>query len=250
MEVHGENGGLPKGASPKLKALLPRLALTIAHFKAKSTMGRYTFSWRRWRKWAKENGLRPIPATPLAVALYLTETTAAARTFSVVRLASAAVAAFHHAVGLPSPTETEMVYSVREAAKRLLPDGKGKKGECPGGSQPPLPAKAGGRGQLAHAKLGRAGLSASALHPAEPLELRHVVEICERFAGEGCSLEDLMACTAISLAFFGFLRYADLTVMVADEMEVTEDYADLFLGERAAANGSTAINTAWARRVG
>lgn len=172
---------------------MPAMLRSIASFKAASTMWRYAYSWKRFKAFCQDVGEPCIPARPLTVALYLTEVLLAANTFSVVRLASAAVAAFHHAVGLPSPTENELVHSVREASQRMLPDGANKK---------------------------------------EPLELRHLVAICEQFAGADCSLEDLMTCTAISLAFFGFLRYADLAVLRVDWVLLYDHHLDFFLEER------------------
>lgn len=191
LEAHGS--GALGSTHPRLAALLPVMVRCSARCKATSTMGRYTYSWRRFRAFCEEVGEPCVPARPLIVALYLTEVLVAANTFSVVRLASAAVAAFHNAVGLPSPTDSEMVHTIREAAQRMLPDGAGKK---------------------------------------EPLELRHVEAICKRFAGPGCSLRDLMACTAISLAFFGFLRYADLAVLRVDWVAVESHHLDLFLEHR------------------
>ena len=187
--------GLPADAHPRLLAGLPRLLRTVVWFKAPSTMWRYGYSWKHWLAFAGECGVVAVPADPLHVALYLTEVVAGAKTFSVVRLASAAVAAFHHAVGLPSPTDATIVHSVREAAQRLLPDGAGKK---------------------------------------EPMALEHLERICERFAGSDCTLADLVVCTAMSFGFFGFLRYADLAVVVADELLFAADdsWADVFLEER------------------
>lgn len=187
------DGTLDNTAHPRLRALFPLMLRYVAQCKASSTMTRYTYSWKRFTAFCEDVGLRCIPAEPLTVALYLTEVLAAANTFSVVRLASAAVAAFHTTVGLPSPTDNELVHAVREAAQRLLPDGANKK---------------------------------------EPLELKHLVLICERFAEEGCTLEDLMVCAAISLAFFGFFRYADLAVLRVDWILFYSHHLDLFLEER------------------
>jgi hypothetical protein len=175
-------------------------------------MWRYAYSWRRWLAFADDCSVPRIPAEPVHVALYLTEVLGGAKTFSVVRLASAAIAAFYHAVGLPSPTEHVLVHSVREAAQRLLPDGAGKK---------------------------------------EPLALEHLEAICQRFAGPGCSLKDLMVCTAMSSAFFGFFRYADLAIIVADEVLFAQDdsWADIFLEERKTdqfREGQWAVLSAWA----
>ena len=217
--------GLPADAHPRLRAALPKLLRTVVRFKAPSTMWRYAYSYLRWRAFAEETGVPAIPAAPLHVALYLTEVAASAKTFSVVRLASAAVAAFHNAVGLPSPTDDVLVHSVREAAQRMLPDGAGKK---------------------------------------EPLALEHLERICERFAGASCSLADLAVCTAMSFGFFGFLRYSDLAMVVADELLFAADdsWVDVFLEERktdqfregqwvvlAAFKGSPACPVSLARRL-
>lgn len=192
LTAHGE--GALTNKHPRLAALLPLMVRhVVVNFKASSTMARYTYSWRRFRAFCEDVGESCVPAQPLTVALYLTEVLAAAKTFSVVRLASAAVAAFHEAVGLQSPTNDKMVHAVWEAAHRMLPDGANKK---------------------------------------EPLELRHLEAICACFAGPTCSLLDLMVCTAISLAFFGFLRYADLAELRVDWVLICSHHLDLFLQQR------------------
>lgn len=109
--AHGEEALSSK--HPRLAALLPLMVRhVVTRFKAPSTMVRYTYSWRRFCAFCEDVGEPCVPAKPLIVALYLTEVLAAANTFSVVRLASAAVAAFHEAVGLPSPTGDKMVHAV------------------------------------------------------------------------------------------------------------------------------------------
>jgi hypothetical protein len=193
LEAHGAGDASGLLTHPRLAALQPLMVRYLASFKAPSTMWSYTYSWKRFRAFYDGVGARCIPADPLVVALYLTEVMAAANTFSVVRLASAAVSAFHHAVGLPSPTDAKIVHSIREAAERRLPDGANKK---------------------------------------EPLELRHLSTICERFATPDCTLEDLMVCAAMSLAFFAFLRYADLAMLRVDWVLTYDHHLDLFLEER------------------
>lgn len=210
--MYGPGGGLPLDAPPRLRGLLQATCRLVGHCKAPATMWRYAYSWRKWVAFAEEARTSFIPAKPLYVALYLTEVVSSANTFSVVRLACAAVAAFHTSVGLPSPTDHPMVHAVREAAQRLLPDGAGKK---------------------------------------EPLALTHLEHICSRFAQPGCSLQDLMVCTAMSMAFFGFLRYSDLAVIVADELLFATDdtWLDVFLEERKTdqfREGQWVVLSAWA----
>lgn len=167
-EVYGKRLAQGELSHPRLASLLPLIVRKIAPFKAPSTMVVYTGSFKRLRAFCEDLGAQPVPADPLVTALYLTEVLAAANSFSVVHTASSAIC-FHDAANVPSPTNNDRVQSVREAAQRTLPGGVNKK---------------------------------------EPLELRHLEAICKAYAGPGCSLEDLMVCTAISLAFFGFLRYA------------------------------------------
>ena len=86
-----------------------------------------------------------------------------------------------------------VAFAVREGGKRLLPDGQKKK---------------------------------------EPLELRHMERICQEHAGPGCSLADLMVCTAISLGFFGFFRYNDSAALHVAWVRIFSHHAELFLTDR------------------
>lgn len=85
-----------------IEQLLQMLPGALSGAKASSTMKRYTPAWGYFKKWCAGHDLSFLPAAPLTVALYLLKLTQTANSFSTVKLASAAIAAFH---SLASQTE-------------------------------------------------------------------------------------------------------------------------------------------------
>jgi hypothetical protein len=172
---------------------LASLPDTLGCAKAEGTLRQYSFSWGSLIQWAERVNITYLPLRPLYAALYLHKLLQQANTFSVIKTASAAINAFHELAGHASPTSAPIVKAVREAARRLLPEGAHKK---------------------------------------EALLLEHVVQICERFAQSGCAERDLWICAAIAVAFAGFFRYSDLAHIYVDWIVFHPNHMEIFLETR------------------
>ena len=114
----------------------------------------------------------PLAAAPLTAALYLLMLTQTANSFSTVKPASAAIAAFHSFASQPEVTIAPIVAAIREHARRALPSGENRK---------------------------------------EPIPFDKVEEACKVLAFWPSSrLRNLSLATAISWGVCGFFGYDDL----------------------------------------
>ncbi|CAL5222084.1 g4391 [Coccomyxa viridis] len=162
-----------------IQQLMHLMPGALSSAKAASTMKRYCPSWGYFKEWCAGHDLSFLPAAPLTVALYLLMLTQKANSFSTIKMASAAIAAFHSFASQPEVTTAPIVNAIREHAKRKLPDGVNKK---------------------------------------EPLPWEKVEEVCKLLAERPASsgrLRNLSLAAAISLGFCGFLRYDDLSRLTA-----------------------------------
>ena len=92
---------------------------------------RYTPAWGYFKKWCTGHDLSFLPAVPLTVALYLLMLTQTANSFSTVKMASAAIPAFHSFASQPEVTRAPIVAAIREHARRSLPSGENRKEPIP-----------------------------------------------------------------------------------------------------------------------
>ena len=76
--------------------------------RAANTDAAYGAQWRRFVSWCEDRGVERAPAAPETAAAYLTEL-GAIRRISTVKVAAAAIAAFHRAADLPAPTAAPVV---------------------------------------------------------------------------------------------------------------------------------------------
>ena len=164
---------------------------------AASTMKRFPASGY-FKKWCAGHELSFLQAAPLTVALYLLKLTQTAKSFSNVKLASAAIAAFHSFASQPVVTKAPIVAAIREHARRNLHAGDNRK---------------------------------------EPIPWEKVEEVCkllaERPSAPGC-LRNVSLAAAISLAFCGFFRYDDLAHIKVEGITLSSDGAsmEVFLKRR------------------
>ena len=87
--------------------------------KAESTLRGYRSDWREFCAWAEAHGLRPLPATPEAVAAYIAECAARLKPGSIQRRLNA-IAEAHKALGLESPTASGLVRNTLKGIRRSL----------------------------------------------------------------------------------------------------------------------------------
>ena len=93
--------------------------------RATSTIARYATHWDGWCKWCAKHQLQALPAKPVHVAAYLGKLlrwcVESKRSFSAIKMASAAIFSAHQLAGLDATvTSHPMVASVRSAAARIL----------------------------------------------------------------------------------------------------------------------------------
>ena len=114
-----------------IEQLLQLLPEALSGAKADSTMRRYVSLWRYFRDWCTGHELPFLPAAPLTVALYLLKLAQTANSFSTIKLASAAIAAFHSFASQTEVTRAPIVAAIREYARRNLPSGDNRKEPIP-----------------------------------------------------------------------------------------------------------------------
>ena len=172
-----------------IEQLLQRLPGALTGAKAASTMKRYIPAWGYFKRWCAGHDLSFLPAAPLTVALYLLKLTQTANSFSTVKLASAAIAAFHSFASQPEVTRAPIVAAIREHARRNLHAGDNRK---------------------------------------KPIPWEKVEEVCKVLADRPSGrLRNLMLATAISLGFCAFFRYDDLSHIKVGGITHSSDSASM-----------------------
>jgi hypothetical protein len=88
--------------------------------KADSTCKKYIASWNRWESWAaSKTEIKTFPVEPFHFSLYISHLAVSGHK-SVAESAAAAVKWVHNLVGLPSPTDNNMVKLALLGFKRML----------------------------------------------------------------------------------------------------------------------------------
>ena len=85
------------------------IAEAVERSRRPATRRAYAGAWKRFRRWARSEGLEPLPADPLTVAAYLTQRAAAGLSMSTLAMDRKAISHEHRMAGLPTPTATEGV---------------------------------------------------------------------------------------------------------------------------------------------
>lgn len=106
--------------SPLDPDLLGRARAYAAQGRSPRTRQAYQLAWRTFASWCEAQGLRPLPARPETVALYLTARADAGRKVATLELELAAISQAHLAVGLPSPRASAVVKEVLKGIRRAL----------------------------------------------------------------------------------------------------------------------------------
>ena len=82
------------------------------------TRDTYSAAWVAFVAWCETHGAAYLPASPSAVALYLTSRAEAGRTVSTIAVDLAAIVEAHRSAGHPSPREAREVRAVWEGIRR------------------------------------------------------------------------------------------------------------------------------------
>lgn len=110
-----------------LEALADNLRMTVLSSRADSTVKQYTYGFKRWKNWAKENVLNPVPANPVFVALYMQYPMEKASSPSSVQSAVCSIDWAHKIAGLPAVSTHPIVKVILEANARILAKPKQRK---------------------------------------------------------------------------------------------------------------------------
>lgn len=95
------------------------LASVLGHEVSENTRRNYRSQWRRFREWAREKGIRTLPADPLQVAAYLAERMERhGHKPATLQTAAAAIGFKHRDEGLPDPCESAEVRNTLRSARR------------------------------------------------------------------------------------------------------------------------------------
>ena len=110
---------------PCLQGLASRLQKSVLSARAPATTNTYLRPFKRWKDFALSNlGSTYLPANPFHVAVYLQHVLESTKSCCSVDTAFYAIKWAHEIAGMASPTENQVVSRVREAAKRILGDGR------------------------------------------------------------------------------------------------------------------------------
>ena len=100
------------------KAWNTRTDPVLAGARSEGTQRVYASQWAQWTAWARCRGFVALPADPLAVAAYLSDRAGSGVALATVRLARAAISAFHGDAGVADPTANEEVRWVMSGLPR------------------------------------------------------------------------------------------------------------------------------------
>ena len=95
------------------------LASVLGHEISENTRRNYDSQWRRFKGWAREKGIRTLPADPLQVAAYLAERLEKhGHKPATLQTAAAAIGFMHRDRGLPDPCKSAEVRNTLRSARR------------------------------------------------------------------------------------------------------------------------------------
>ena len=116
-----------KCPAPNLKAEYTYTLSCISQSRCQKTLLRYNAHWFRFRSWCQQNKLSFLPADPMHVAMFLSNSLRFALsrglTYSSIKAASAAIFTAHDMAGLDDVTSHSFVQAVRSCAQRSLSSG-------------------------------------------------------------------------------------------------------------------------------
>jgi len=113
-----------KCPTPTLKAEYTYTLSCISHSRCQKMLLRYNTHWFRFRSWCKKNKLSFLPADPMHVAMFLSNSLRFALsrglTYSIIKVASAAIFTAYNMAGLDDVTSHSFVQAVRSCTQRPI----------------------------------------------------------------------------------------------------------------------------------
>jgi|HubBroStandDraft_4_1064222.scaffolds.fasta_scaffold00001_18 site-specific recombinase XerD len=111
--------GPPDAALARLAVLYRRFEANCESSRAPSTQRAYASDFRRFHQWCSAHGISSLPASPAAVALYLTDLEESYKVATIGRH-MAAIAREHRKGALPSPLTNPLVKEAWQSTRRRL----------------------------------------------------------------------------------------------------------------------------------
>ena len=175
-----------------MRQLECKLQNVLKKCRAPKTVVKYEAGFKRWKRWAKEQNVKSLPADPYHVVLYLIDLMQTASSPAPISTAVYSIAWKHKNSGLPDPTSNELVSRVHQAARRSM-----SKPVC---RKKPITAE--------------------------------VVQRLGRKLLRSPKLADLQTAVLITLGYAGLMRWDDLSKIVAEEIIIRQKYMAVFLESR------------------
>ena len=151
------------------------------------TNTKYFSSFRKWKEWATEKNVEPLPANPIFVALYITKLIEEKRSVSVVNSAVYAIKWAHELSGYESPTTHPFIKNLMESTKRSF----GK----------PVQRK-------------------------EPVTPEMLLSLCSKYK-DTSDITAIRDIAMITLAFSAFLRYDELSKLKCNQVHFYDEHVTL-----------------------
>ena len=179
-----------KPVSHEVALLMEKFKSTTLASRAPGTSLNYTRVFNRWRSFAADVlGIAAFPVEPLHCALFLQYLLDSSKSVSSINSAFYALKWLHDLAGVCSPTSHPTVVTVKEGASRLV--------------------------------------SSPVKYRKEPLEAEHLRKLMDRT--DMNDLLQLRNLVMFVLAFSGFLRFSELSLIRAKDIKFSEGFISIFI---------------------
>jgi site-specific recombinase XerD len=104
----------------ELLRLRARVRDFVRQAKADATHKAYASDWKLFDAWCAQHGEQALPASPLLLALYLTQLAETGRKYSSIRRARTAIGQVHMAAGVPRPDRDGRIRTLERGIARTI----------------------------------------------------------------------------------------------------------------------------------
>lgn len=184
-------GDLHGVTAPYLKGLVGELQDAVLSSKAASTTKKYMGAFNRWKRWASQfPEIKPFPASPLHISLYIADLKKSAGTKATIEAAVYGIRWAHQVAGLETPTDHPVVQMAMEGIRKQLGKPTVKK------------------------------------QPITPEILR---ELVGKVGGARASLADVRGLCICLLGYAGFLRHDEIVKLCFSDVSFKHEHVELMI---------------------